>query len=129
MNTPQRPPWGQKKVTVVERFKEDSMYGLSARNVAVVDRWPLVEVRLCTKGYFFLSKMVWLNLGAESSRVKHYSVTNLPQPPSNRHILVSQINSLFSHSNVFLITYFLVTSIFLGAPNVNFRKISVRKTI
>ena len=59
-------------MTVVERFKEDSMYGLSARNVAVVERWPLVEVRFCTKGYCFLSKMVWLNLGAESSRIKHY---------------------------------------------------------
>ena len=59
-------------MTVVERFKEDSMYALSARNVAVVERWPLVEVRLYTKGYFFLSKMVWFNLGAESSRIKHY---------------------------------------------------------
>ena len=59
-------------MTVVESFKEDSMYGLSARNVAVVERGPLVEVRLYTKGYFFLSKMVWFNLGAESSRIKHY---------------------------------------------------------
>ena len=59
-------------MTVVERFKQESMYGLSARNVAVVERWPLVEVRLCTKGVFFLSKMIWLNLRAESSRIKHY---------------------------------------------------------
>ena len=59
-------------MTVVERFKEDSMYGLSARNVAVVERWPLVEVRLYTKGYFFLSKIVWLILGGESSRIKRY---------------------------------------------------------
>ena len=43
-------------MTVVERFKEDSMYGLSARNVAVVERWPLVEVRLCTKGVLFCVK-------------------------------------------------------------------------
>ena len=43
-------------MTVVERFKEDSMYGLSARNVAVVERWPSVEVevRLCT-----LCKVTW----------------------------------------------------------------------
>ena len=59
-------------MSVVEEFKEDSIYGLSARNVAVVERWPLLEVRLYTKGYFFLSKIVWLILGAESSRIKHY---------------------------------------------------------
>ena len=39
-----------KEVTVVERFKQELMYGLSAgtKNVAVVEmeRWPLVEVRL-----------------------------------------------------------------------------------
>ena len=41
-------------VVVVERFKQELMYGLSAgtrkigrcREVAVVERWPLVEVRL-----------------------------------------------------------------------------------
>ena len=41
-------------VAVVERFKQELMYGLSAgtkkcgrcREVAVVERWPLVEVRL-----------------------------------------------------------------------------------
>ena len=41
-------------VAVVERFKQEVMYGLSAgtkksgrcREVAVVERWPLVEVRL-----------------------------------------------------------------------------------
>ena len=40
-------------VAVVERFKQEVMYGLSAgtkksgrcREVAVVERWPLVEVR------------------------------------------------------------------------------------
>ena len=45
-------------VAVVERFKQELMYGLSAgtkksgrcREVAVVERWPLVEVRL----YFHL---------------------------------------------------------------------------
>ena len=37
-----------KEVAVVERFKQESMYGLSAKRVAVVERWPyaLVEVRL-----------------------------------------------------------------------------------
>ena len=38
-------------VAVVERFKRGLMYGLSAgtkkrKEVAVVERWPLVEVRL-----------------------------------------------------------------------------------
>ena len=37
---------GQKKVAVVERFKQESVYGLSAKKVAIVERWPLVEVRL-----------------------------------------------------------------------------------
>ena len=35
-----------KKVAVVERFKQESMYGLSAKKMAVVERWRLVEVRL-----------------------------------------------------------------------------------
>ena len=35
-------------VAVVKRFKQESMYGLSGgpKKVAVVERWPLVEVRL-----------------------------------------------------------------------------------
>ena len=35
-------------VAVVERFKQEVMYGLSAgtKKVAVVENWPLVEVRL-----------------------------------------------------------------------------------
>ena len=38
-----------KEVAVVERLKKEWMYGLSAKKkkkMAVVDRWPLVEVRL-----------------------------------------------------------------------------------
>ena len=43
-----------REVAIVERFKQELMYGLSAgtkksgryREVAVVERWPLVEVRL-----------------------------------------------------------------------------------
>ena len=43
-----------REVAVVERFKQELMYGLSAgtkksgpcKEVAVVERWPLVEVRL-----------------------------------------------------------------------------------
>ena len=31
---------GQKKVAVVERFKQESMYGLSAKKLAVPERWP-----------------------------------------------------------------------------------------
>ena len=48
--------WGHSlvAVAVVERFKQELMYGLSTgtkksgryREVAVVERWPLVEVRL-----------------------------------------------------------------------------------
>ena len=30
----------RKKVKVVERFKQESVYGLSAKKVAVVERWP-----------------------------------------------------------------------------------------
>ena len=43
----QLPAWGQKKVAVVERLKQESMYGLSVkknswcRKVAFVERWPL----------------------------------------------------------------------------------------
>ena len=35
-------------MAVVERFKQEPMYGLSAgtKKVAVVERWPLVRVRL-----------------------------------------------------------------------------------
>ena len=37
-----------REVAVVERFKQEPMYGLSAgtKKVAVVERWPLVRVRL-----------------------------------------------------------------------------------
>ena len=41
----------QKKVVIVERLKQEFMYGLSAetndrcRRVAVVEWWPLLEVR------------------------------------------------------------------------------------
>ena len=38
--------WGQKKLAVIERLKQDSILGLSAENVAVVEMWSLVEVRL-----------------------------------------------------------------------------------
>ena len=37
------------EVAIVEGFKQESMYGVSAQKVAVVERWPLVDVRL----YFF----------------------------------------------------------------------------
>ena len=36
----------QKKVAVVERFKQDSMLALSAKKLAVGEKWPLVDVRL-----------------------------------------------------------------------------------
>ena len=31
-------------MAVVERFKQESMYGLSAKKLPVVERWLLVEV-------------------------------------------------------------------------------------
>ena len=37
-------PWAQKKVAVIERFKQEFTYGLSAKEVAIVKRWPLLEV-------------------------------------------------------------------------------------
>ena len=37
------------EMTVVGRFKRESMYGLSAKKVAAVERWALVEVRLFNK--------------------------------------------------------------------------------
>ena len=37
------------EMTVVGRFKRESTYGLSAKKVAVVERWALVEVRLFNK--------------------------------------------------------------------------------
>ena len=56
--------WGQAlvavavAVAVVERDKQESMYGLSAgtKKVAVVERWPLVEVRLYYHYYCYLKK-------------------------------------------------------------------------
>ena len=45
---------GQKKVIIVERFKQESMLGLSAqksghcREVAVVERWPIGNLRTTT---------------------------------------------------------------------------------
>ena len=42
--SPLQPPQGEKKVAVVERFKQESMYGLSAKKLPVVERQLLVEV-------------------------------------------------------------------------------------
>ena len=33
-------------MAVVERFKQESVYGLSAHKKPIVERWPLAEVRL-----------------------------------------------------------------------------------
>ena len=35
-----------REVAVVERLKQESMYALSAKKMAIVERWPLLEVRL-----------------------------------------------------------------------------------
>ena len=34
------------KVAVVKRFKKESIYGMSAKKAAVVERWSLLDVRL-----------------------------------------------------------------------------------
>ena len=60
-------------MAVVERFKQELMYGLSAgtkksgrcREVAVVERWPLVEVRL----YWHNHRLV-NSLGTKSINVR-----------------------------------------------------------
>ena len=44
--------WGQKKVPVVERFKQESIHGTVSQKktgVAIVERWSLVEVQLCRR--------------------------------------------------------------------------------
>ena len=33
-------------MAVVERLKQESMYGLSAKKMAILERWPLVELQL-----------------------------------------------------------------------------------
>ena len=52
---PQRPSWEQKKVAIVERFKRESMYGLSAQKSGRYKKpgkrwslwkWSFMEVRL-----------------------------------------------------------------------------------
>ena len=42
----QWPPWGQKKVAIVERWAVQRGWNKS-ECMAVVERWPSVEVRLC----------------------------------------------------------------------------------
>ena len=52
LNLSEWPPWGQKKVAIVERLKQAQVYGPSSqknghcREVAVVERWPIVKVGL-----------------------------------------------------------------------------------
>ena len=55
-----------RKVAVVERLKQELMYGLSAKKkMSVVERWPLVEVRLYRH---FVPSRAYLN------RVKLYTM-------------------------------------------------------
>ena len=44
--SPKRPPWGQKKAAVLERFKQESMYGLSATKKSPCREVAVVDVRL-----------------------------------------------------------------------------------
>ena len=38
---------------MVERFKQESTYGLPVEKVAVAKRWPLVEVQLSVISFYF----------------------------------------------------------------------------
>ena len=57
-----------REVTVVERLKQESMYGLSAQKVAIVVRWLLVEVQ-----YYCIYNRRMGNLG----NLVSYSITSL----------------------------------------------------
>ena len=50
-----------REVVIVERFKRESMYGqfVDQKLVAVVERWPLVEVRLYFLGCVSLKSLLW----------------------------------------------------------------------
>ena len=64
-------------MAVVERFKQELMYGLSAgtkksgrcREVAIVERWPLVEVRL----YVRATKREYLKKSVSNSKMVSFS--------------------------------------------------------
>ena len=54
------------EVAIVEKFKLESMYGLpaSTKKVAVIERWPLVEILLCaldSLSVFSLAKSLQIN--------------------------------------------------------------------
>ena len=52
-------------MAIVERFKEPSMYGLSAK-LAFVERWPLVEVFL----FFFQDETITkVSIGEEDAKL------------------------------------------------------------
>ena len=44
---PTRVTLGAEESASVDKLKQEQMYGRSAKKMAVVDGWPLVEVRLC----------------------------------------------------------------------------------
>ena len=69
--------WGRTlvAVAVVERFKQERIYGLSAgtKNVAVVERWPLVEVRL----YYRLASVGILGIISILNTVSRVSIAGV----------------------------------------------------
>ena len=75
-----------RKVAVVERLKQELMYGLSAKKMAVVERWPLVEVRLYRH---FVPSCAYLN------RVKLYTMVTRVLREINGKPCVGWIDSLF----------------------------------
>ena len=48
-----------REVGGVERLKQETMYGLLAKKMAVVERWPSVEVRLCIHVCFAKSLILY----------------------------------------------------------------------
>ena len=78
---------GQKKVAIVERFKQESTKGLSAKKAAVVERWPLVRswtVPLL-KHFPFLSLLRVVAILANKANSESQRV-----PPSFKFVILPQ---------------------------------------
>ena len=69
-------------MAVVEKFNEELMYGLSAKKVAIVERWALV--RLYNVLTFVANKIMY-------PREKKYSV------PQELTVVLQKVNTSFQH--------------------------------
>jgi len=77
LNPLQRPPWGQKKVAIVvqvalvDRLKQEWMYGLSVKKMAAIETWPLWRGDLVIRGgstEYIILLLVNKNYGMPYSR-------------------------------------------------------------